>query len=102
LEASDMRVAATCFTQDPGPGAGLNKGFAHADGEIFGYLNADDVLLPGAIHSAVQLFADHPEIDVFSGHCKMIDAEGHVLRESYSDPFRPDRVLHRAANIMQP
>ncbi len=96
------RIAVKVFEPDRGPGDGLNKGFSHADGEIFGYLNADDVLLPGALRSVVELFTDHPEVDVFSGHCQMIDADGNVLRESYSDPFRPNRVLHRAANVMQP
>jgi glycosyltransferase involved in cell wall biosynthesis len=102
VESFGNRVAEKVFEPDKGPGDGLNKGFARADGEILGYLNADDILLPGALKSAARLFCDHPKVDVFSGHCQIIDADGRVLRESYSDPFRPNRVLHRAANLMQP
>src|SRR5438445_5482551 len=35
-------LAYWCSERDAGPAAGLNKGFQHATGEIFGFLNADD------------------------------------------------------------
>ena len=47
---------------DRGVGHALNKGFARATGEIFGWLNADDVLLPGALHIVGQIFSDYPAI----------------------------------------
>lgn len=102
VESYGERIAVTIFEPDRGPGDGLNKGFARADGDILGYLNADDVLLPDALHTVARLFAENPQADVISGHCQIIDGAGRVLRESYSDQFRPQRVLHRAANIMQP
>jgi len=102
IESYGNSISVKVFEPDRGPADGLNKGFSHADGEILGFLNADDILLPGALHTAAQLFIAHPNIDVFSGHCQIIDAEGKVLRESYSDRFRPNRVMHRAANLMQP
>ncbi|RIK83994.1 MAG: glycosyltransferase [Planctomycetota bacterium] len=102
IDSYAERISVKVFEPDRGPGDGLNKGFARADGEIYGYLNADDVLLPGALHTVVEAFARRPDVDVISGHCQIIDGRGQVLRESYSDPFRPNRVLHRAANLMQP
>jgi len=102
VESYRERIAVKIFEPDRGPGDGLNKGFSHANGEILGYLNADDILLPNALNTVARLFVENPDVDVFSGHCQIIDAAGNVLRESYSDRFRPDRVLHRAANVMQP
>jgi glycosyltransferase involved in cell wall biosynthesis len=41
---------------DKGPPDGLNAGFARATGEIFGFLNSDDYLLPGALEKICPLF----------------------------------------------
>ena len=42
------RIATVVFEPDREPADGLNKGFARATGDIFGYINADDAYLPGA------------------------------------------------------
>lgn len=41
---------------------GLNQGFAGSTGEVMGWLNADDVYLPHALHIVGQIFADYPQI----------------------------------------
>lgn len=45
---------------DSGQSNALNKGFALAEGEIVTWLNADDVLLPGAIAAVVQALRSAP------------------------------------------
>ena len=39
------------FDLDNGPADGLSKGFSKATGDIFGFLNSDDYLLPGALRN---------------------------------------------------
>ena len=78
------------------------NGFARADGEILGTLNADDILLPKALHTVAQYFLANPDVDVVSGQCRIIDASGNLIRDSYSDSFHPRRVMYRAASLMQP
>ncbi len=58
---------------DPGQGAAINRAFAQGDSELMGWLNSDDLLLPGALAAAGSLFAAHPEVDVVYGHRMMID-----------------------------
>jgi FkbM family methyltransferase len=58
---------------DKGFANGINMGFSHATGEILAYLNSDDVLLPGALHSVAQYFASNPDVDVVYGHRVVID-----------------------------
>src|SRR5690554_3815006 len=43
------RVAYWVSEPDQGQSHALNKGFARATGEVVGWLNADDLLLPGAL-----------------------------------------------------
>ena len=44
------------FERDNGPADGLNKGFAKATGDIYGFINSDDYLLPQALHHISQFF----------------------------------------------
>lgn len=44
------------FESDKGPADGLNRGFARATGEIFGFINSDDYLLPNALSAVDQHF----------------------------------------------
>jgi glycosyltransferase involved in cell wall biosynthesis len=71
---------------DSGPANGLNKGFARATGEVFGYLNADDLLLPGSLREAVE-FLESTRAEVVYGDGYFIDADGHCIGRCLSTPF---------------
>src|SRR6185295_14792162 len=43
------RLAHLESEKDSGMAQAINRGFAHASGEIMAYINADDLLLPGAL-----------------------------------------------------
>lgn len=58
---------------DNGQSHALNLAFQRTGGEIMAYLNADDVLLPGALHAVVSFFLRHPQIDVVYGNRLLID-----------------------------
>jgi glycosyltransferase involved in cell wall biosynthesis len=62
---------------DRGQADAINRGFAQApDAEIMGYLNADDILLPGTLSFVANAFQRYPHIDVVYGHRIFIDADG--------------------------
>jgi glycosyltransferase involved in cell wall biosynthesis len=44
------------FEKDAGPADGLNRGFAHATGDVYGFINSDDYLLPGALKTITEIF----------------------------------------------
>lgn len=44
------------FEPDAGPADGLNHGFTRATGDVFGFINSDDYLLPGALATVVTHF----------------------------------------------
>jgi len=61
---------------DAGQAAAINKGFGMASGEILCWLNADDLLAPGAIRSVVSFFRQHPDASLVYGDAEAIDVSG--------------------------
>lgn len=102
IEANRSRLSHCVLERDEGPADGLNRGFAHATGEIFYYLNADDVVLPGAFAEARALFRDTPEVDVLSGAGYVIDEHGRHSRRLWSDPVSRLALAHGGSILIQP
>jgi len=66
---------------DRGQAHAVQLGFARTSGEIMGYLNSDDLLLPGALPAVAAFFARRPDVDVVYGHRAIVDAyDGEVGR----------------------
>jgi glycosyltransferase involved in cell wall biosynthesis len=91
LEAYRDRVIRV-FEPDLGPADGLNKGFALATGEVFGFVNADDALLPGALTRVSRAFASRPDADVITGCGYFIDAEGRTSFENVNGFNSANRI----------
>jgi glycosyltransferase involved in cell wall biosynthesis len=72
--------------KDKGQADGLNKGFRLASGDIRAWLCSDDELLPGTLHHVNELFVIHPDIDVVTGSCQRLFADG----VTYVVPANPD------------
>jgi hypothetical protein len=67
IEAHADGLAWWCSEADKGQSDALNKGLAHATGEVFSWLNSDDLLLPGALAEVAAIFASDPRIQVVTG-----------------------------------
>jgi glycosyltransferase involved in cell wall biosynthesis/GT2 family glycosyltransferase len=75
LERYADRLAGWESRRDAGQSEALNRGFARTTGDIMGWLNSDDLLLPGALARVADHFHDHPEVDVVYGHRIVIDED---------------------------
>lgn len=62
--------------KDSGISAALNRGFDAATGDVFCFLNADDVFMPGTLQYVGQFFEDNPGVDVLTGACLRVFADG--------------------------
>lgn len=62
-----------------GVGQAVNRGFASAKGQIFGWIDSDDVYEPDAIKTAVDYFRAHSDAYFLYGGCNMIDESGKVI-----------------------
>ena len=77
------KIDKAVLEKDNGAADGLNKGFSFATGDIFGFLNSDDELLPDALARVMDFFHDHPEVDVVSGCGYFIDSKGVRIQMVY-------------------
>jgi glycosyltransferase involved in cell wall biosynthesis len=102
IEKYRDRISKIVFDPDNGPADGLNKGFSFATGDLYGFLNSDDFLLPGAISHVVACFTSDPSVDVVSGHAIVVDEFGKKLRKVYSDRFGLIEAAYGAGILMQP
>jgi len=73
------RLAWWVSETDRGQVDALNKGCARSTGEVLGFLNADDVLMPGALGKVTAAFVADPASNIVSGALEWIDAAGSPL-----------------------
>jgi glycosyltransferase involved in cell wall biosynthesis len=102
IKRYESRLARIIFERDAGPADGLNKGFAAATGDIFGFLNSDDIFYPGALSGAVRYLVNHPKVDVISGHGRVIGSDERIYRLVYSDRWTPKKHIYGGAVLIQP
>jgi glycosyltransferase involved in cell wall biosynthesis len=86
---------------DHGQADAINRGFEQTSGEIFAFLNADDLYLPGAISAAVKAFAAYPVAGVVYGDAWYVGEDGARIRPYPVERFDPDNLTRRCF-ICQP
>lgn len=88
---------------DDGQTDAINKGFTHATGDIYAYINSDDYYYPGAFEKVAKIFSENPDIDVVYGNCTFVDEEGQFHRYfTEVEPFDQFRLTSCSDFIMQP
>ena len=101
IEARRHQINTVLLDPDKGPADGLNNGFAAATGDIFGYINADDLLLPGALVTIARYFTQNPDIDAILGNGILINADGSTRRQMKSSRFSLTDLGHGAMTFVQ-
>lgn len=69
---------------DKGQSDALNKGFAIATGDVFYWLNSDDLICEGAFNAVLELFSKSPEKTICYGNWKSVDESGRTLMEYFA------------------
>lgn len=73
------RLAYWASEPDKGQSHAINKGFTQSTGEIFYWLNSDDLLMPSAVKIAVACLLSNPDIGMIYGDRIVIDGKDNVL-----------------------
>ena len=78
---------------DRGHADALNKGFRLATGEIWGFLNSDDTLLPGALARVAQEIDPGRGRHIVMGRCRFMDEQGRFTGIEHPSGFESHRRL---------
>lgn len=65
---------------DTGMYDAINKGFSNASGDIYAWINADDIYLPGAFATMVKVFSNYPDIHWAKGVTSYMTEESSIWR----------------------
>jgi glycosyltransferase involved in cell wall biosynthesis len=95
------RLAWWISEKDHGHADALNKGFAHARGDILAWLNSDDTYYPGAVSEAVAYLQEHPEVGMVYGDADLTDHSGRVIGRFASRQTDYLRLLRGSVHIPQ-
>lgn len=84
-------IAFTWFSEkDSGMYDAIEKGFARATGDIYAYINADDLYVPDAFLTVATVFKSYPEIVWAKGTSQSSDENGTTVSEGVCRLYRQE------------
>ena len=78
---------------DRGQAHAVNKALRRTTAPIIGWLNSDDVYMPGALEAVRRIFDRRPAVEVLYGDAFHIDDHDRFLDAYPTEEWRPDRLL---------
>lgn len=98
----ESRLGYWISERDKGQTEALNKGFAHAHGEILAWLNSDDVYYPGAVSEAVKFLLENPDIGMVYGDLDFINEDGRIIGRFKAAQTHLKKLRRGYVHIPQP
>lgn len=103
LETHQDLGFACVFEPDHGQTDALITGFRRATGDLLAWLNADDMLEPGALRRIAAAFEANPDAVLVAGACLVMDADGRLQTLMPTPPVASfEGLLWNQANPPQP
>jgi glycosyltransferase involved in cell wall biosynthesis len=88
---------------DGGQAAALNRAFGRMQGDLLGWLNSDDALLPGAVGRVVAEFEREPDLVLVYGNADFVDEDGRRLFTLRAREFDVAAMRRTCSNhVVQP
>jgi glycosyltransferase involved in cell wall biosynthesis len=73
------KIAYWVSEKDDGQSHAIRKGFKRATGDIFCWINSDDILEPGSLETVSRRFSENTTLHLLHGTCKLIDSHGNLF-----------------------
>lgn len=99
LKKYDYFIDCWISENDRGQSDALNKGFALATGDIFGWLNSDDLYLPNAFFSAASALAKHTQKMIVFGDWLSIDDSDNIIDYNHAFNFSLNHFMYEGFHL---
>jgi len=81
---------------DEGQTNAVNKGLKHCKGELFSFLNSDDILEPDAVENAVNAYLQNSTHAVYYGQCSIIDEKGTIIKTAHGGEVSHAHLVNKS------
>lgn len=92
-------ILRTLSQPNRGANSARNLGVANSTGDLIGFLDSDDYLLPNSVEARVNPFLSDPGLDYVYGPCTVVDSSGHPI-ERVGQPLPQVGEAHIAKYTM--
>lgn len=79
IKKYEKHIAYWVSEKDSGQSEAVNKGFKRATGEIIGWINSDDILMPDALNKVAAYFDKNKDWNILKGYTVVIDINSNIL-----------------------
>jgi len=80
--------------KDTGMYDAINKGFSHATGDIYAWINADDIYLPGAFDIINKIFEAHSQVTWVKGIGSYINESSTIYKAGHCLLYQQEWLRH--------
>ncbi|MDB2636867.1 glycosyltransferase [Alphaproteobacteria bacterium] len=85
--------------EDNGQSDALNKGFDRCNGDIYGWLNSDDIYLPNAFYNAANALGMNPQKKIVFGDWVSLDKEDNVFDLNHAFNFNLNHFKYEGFHL---
>jgi glycosyltransferase involved in cell wall biosynthesis len=93
IECYAQQLAYWHSRPDKGQGDAIWQGIQKSTGEVFAWLNSDDIYLPGTLDFVGRYFAQHPDCKILAGNCLRIGTNGEIISKVFCAPNQTIRSM---------
>ena len=101
IDEFDTAFAYRRHGPDDGQSSAIIEGWQKVSGDVLGWLNADDMLFPGALAHIANVFENDPGYDVVYGHSTILDLSRQMMGYHWAVEPPGPRILS-SGTISQP
>jgi glycosyltransferase involved in cell wall biosynthesis len=102
IKKYENKLASWISEKDNGQSDAINKGFQIATGDIFCWLNSDDLFIEDTLRFVADFFMNNPDIDCLYGNTINIDQNDNHLMARHELRFEKNIMLYALNFIQQP
>lgn len=87
IKKYEKYISYWCSEPDKGQSHAINKGLKKATGDIFAYLNSDDLYVDRALFTVAEYFVNNLDVDLVYGDVYLIDSKSNLIKKRYELDF---------------
>ncbi len=99
IKKYENKITLWISEKDQGQSDALNKGFKHCTGEIYGWLNSDDIYLPNAFKNATSALEQNVDKKIVFGDWLSINSQDNIIDYNHAFDFNLNHFKYEGFHL---